>query len=100
MTSSRFATVNKEELQKLIEAKDAESTQRSIDWSLTCPQSRVIGRFLREPASGETNKLCIESHSGVFILLTAVIAAVIGHSKFVVAQPLHEQRFNISRMNR
>ena len=30
-TSSRFATINKEELQKLIKAKDAESTQRSTE---------------------------------------------------------------------
>ena len=34
-------------------------------------------------ASGDTGKLCIESHSGVSILVTGMIASVIGHSELM-----------------
>ena len=38
-------------------------------------------------ASGETGKLCIESHSGVSILMTEGMAAVIGHSELLITWP-------------
>ena len=48
----------------------------------TGPQSQVIARsYTEKRASGETGKLCKESHSVVFILVRAVFATVIGHSK-------------------
>ena len=47
--------------------------------------------------SGETDKLCIESHSSVFVLVTAVIAAAIRHSEFLITLPLRE-RFHVSRI--
>ena len=61
-------------------------TQVNLDWPLVCC------------ASGETGKLCIESHSGVSILVTAVIAAIVGHSKLLITQPSREH-FQIARMN-
>ena len=47
----------------------------SLEWSRGPIESR---------ASGETGKLYMESHSGVSILVTVVIAAVIGHSIFFI----------------
>ena len=47
----------------------------------------------------QTGKLCIECHSSVSILVTAVIAAIIGHSELWITQPSHEC-FRDPRMNR
>ena len=52
----------------------------------------------KSSASYETGKLCIESQYGGFILETAVIAAIIGHSELLITQPSHEH-FPLSRMN-
>ena len=65
----------------------------------TGPESQVIGRSHKSHASGKIGKLYIVSQSGVSILATAVIAAIIGHSKFLITQPSHE-RFHVCRMNR
>ena len=62
----------------------------SLEWSWGATKSC---------ASSETGKLCIESYFGVSILVTAVIAAIIGHSELLITQPSHEH-FHVSRMNR
>ena len=52
----------------------------------------------RAAASGKTGKLCIESHTSVFILVIfAVIAAFIGHSKLLITQPSRE-RFHVANV--
>ena len=43
-------------------------------------QSRVTAKSHKEPYSGETGKLCTESCSGVSILVTSQISALIGQS--------------------
>ena len=68
-----------------------------LDWSPVSSDHMVQQR--ESCASGETGKLCRESHSVVVIVVKAAITAAIGHSEFVIAQPLCE-RFHVSRMNK
>ena len=49
----------------------------------------------KSPASSETGKLCIESHSSVSILVTAVIAALIASQQIID----YTERLCICRMN-
>ena len=56
-----------------------------LNYDYTDPQSLVIARSHTESrASSETSKLCRESHTSVFILVTEVIATVISHSEFFI----------------
>ena len=51
-------------------------------------------------ASDDTGKLSIKSHSGVFIPVTAVIAAVVVHIDFLITTQPSRDIFHISRMDR
>ena len=62
----------------------------SLEWSWDLTESC---------ASSGTGKLCIESHSAVFFLITAVIAAVISHREFIITLRSLEC-FHTFRMNR
>ena len=58
----------------------------------------LVLRPTKSQVSSVTGKLYIESHSSVSILVTAVIAAIIGHSNLLITQPSYE-RFHDHTMN-
>ena len=66
-----------------------------VDWPPVLSDREVPQRA--GPVARLVN-FCIESHSGLFILVTTMIAAVIDHSELLITQPSCEH-IHISRMN-
>ena len=74
---------------------NVDSIVSQLDWPPVSSDHEVPQRAA---PTARLPELCIERHSGVSILVTAVIAAIIGHRELLITQPSLEC-FHVSRMN-